>query len=568
MKFIKTFLFCLIPVIGFSQASLFNPLVNMPTHAYSVVANPGAHVPDQLLIQLYPGVNADAVQNEFETNGFPVISKVNTSRTLAVWTFTFAAGTNLELAIKTTQRFTPVRFAQYNHYVARRNTVPNDSLFSAMWSLDNTGQNGGTPDADIDAPEAWDLANSGITSTGDTLVVAVIDGGFSLAHADLHFWKNYAEIPGNGLDDDNNGYIDDYNGWNSYNSTGNITSDLHGTHVAGTVGARGNNSIGVTGVCWGVQIMPVMGSDGTEANAVESYTYVLDQRKRYNATNGAQGAFVVATNASFGVDLGQPANYPIWCAIYDSLGAAGILNAGATANQNWDIDDVGDMPTACSSNYLISVTNSTRLDLLYTYAGYGATTIDLAAPGTQINSTTPGNGYGILTGTSMSTPHVAGTIALMYAVACPQLINNYKANPDSISLLMRNYLLMGTDPIPAMNGICTSNGRLNLYGALNAVLVYGCLSSIDETNQTQPVLQNVFPNPATELVTVSLFSEEEKTLQVQICDLQGRIIETKSVSVNGNQFVQMDISQLSSGMYLIQVLTEGQILSAQRLVVK
>src|SRR5262249_49534599 len=162
------------------------------------------------------------------------------------------------------------------------------------------------------------------------------------------------------------------------------------------------------GVNWNVQLMPLKGV-GTEDQTVEAYTYVLEMRKKYNDSNGASGAFVVATNSSFGVNYGQPSDYPLWCAMYDSLGKYGILNAAATTNSNVDVDVVGDIPTACPSEYLITVTNTTAADELYP-AGYGVLTIDLGAPGASIYTTTPNNGYSTATGTSPATPHVAGAI--------------------------------------------------------------------------------------------------------------------------------------------------------------
>ncbi|MCX7744876.1 MAG: S8 family serine peptidase [Flavobacteriales bacterium] len=368
-----------------------------------------------------------------------------------------------------------VAIAQRNHVVSLRAT-PNDASFSDQWSLNNTGQSGGTVDADIDAVEAWNITTGGLTALGDTIVVAVIDGGCQINHPDLqaNIFRNYNEIPGNGVDDDNNGYIDDINGWNAYNNNGTIPSDQHGTHVSGIIGARGNNNIGVAGVNWNVKILPIAGSSGNEATVVAAYAYAAKMRKHYNQTNGAKGAFVVATNSSFGVDYGDASNFPIWCAFYDTLGAVGILSAGAGPNLNINVDTQGDIPTTCPSNFLIGVTNTTRTDTRNNGAGYGAVNIDIGAPGTQIFNTVNNSGYNNLTGTSMATPHVAGVIALMYSGACSQLISDYKQNPSAIALQMKNYLLTGVDSIPSMQGITTSNGRLNAYKALLKVQSYVC----------------------------------------------------------------------------------------------
>ena len=153
-----------------------------------------------------------------------------------------------------------VQHAQYDHYITKRQTFPDDPSFSSQWGMHNTGQSGGLEDADIDAPEAWDLTTGGVNALGDEIVVAIVDGGCLLSHSDLNdnLWINEDEIPGNGIDDDNDGYVDDINGWNAYNSNGSISSDGHGTHVAGIVGAEGNNGSMVAGVNWDVKLMIIM----------------------------------------------------------------------------------------------------------------------------------------------------------------------------------------------------------------------------------------------------------------------------------------------------------------------
>lgn len=366
---------------------------------------------------------------------------------------------------------------QLNYYVQSRATTPNDPSFNQQWGLHNTGQSGGTVDADIDAPEAWDITTGGITATGDSIVVAVVDGGFYLNHPDLkpNLFKNRQEIPNNGVDDDGNGYIDDFDGWNAYNNNGNLSSgDNHGTHVAGIIGAKGNNNAGVSGVNWNVKIMPIRGSSGTTSVVVAAYGYAAKMRKLYNQTNGAKGAFVVATNASFGVDFGNAASYPVWCSFYDTLGTLGILSMGAGPNNNTNIDTQGDIPTTCPSNYLVAVTNSTRQDVKYTYAGYGTTHMDLAAPGSSIYNTYGANSYQNLSGTSMATPMVTGVVALMYAAACEQFILDYKANPGPMALQMRTWLLGSVDVKSNFATQVASGGRLNAHKALQAVQSYDC----------------------------------------------------------------------------------------------
>ncbi|MBK8444908.1 MAG: S8 family serine peptidase [Sphingobacteriales bacterium] len=435
------------------------------------------HFSGEFLVILEKSVDVKDVCEDFRFfNGKEVDLKAGRrlARSMNIWQLYFRAESADERALLEALRLHPaVHIAQFNHHNLTSRVTPNDPQFSSQWDMNSAG------DIDIDAPEAWNITTGGTTTDGDEIVVAVVDGGFDLTHPDLtaNYWKNTDEIAGNGIDDDGNGYIDDRDGWNAYNNNGTISSDSHGTHVAGTVGARGNNSIGVTGVNWNVKIMPVMGSTSSEATAVAAYGYILDERKLYNQTNGAQGSFVVSTNASFGVDYGQPSNYPLWCAMYDSLGVAGIVSCGATANLNIDIDAQGDIPTACASDYLISVTNTTSTDAKNGGAAYGLTTIDLGAPGTSILSTLPSSSYGNLTGTSMATPHVAGAVGLIVAAACNDFIVSYKTNPGNGALALKAAILNGTDPISALNGITVTGGRLNLYGAIMELVPGGVCNS-------------------------------------------------------------------------------------------
>jgi hypothetical protein len=456
-----------------------------------------------------------------------------------------------------------VKAVQYNHYIQERVLEPNDPSYAdgTQWDMNNTGQNSGTNDADIDAPEAWELCTGGITAAGDTVVVAVVDGGFSITHQDLNFWKNYAEIPGNSIDDDNNGYVDDINGWNAYNGNGTITSSQHGTHVSGTVAAKGNNNLGVAGVNWNAKVMAIQGSSGTESIVVAAYAYAFKMRQMYNQSNGTSGAFVVATNSSFGVNNGNPSNYPIWCGMYDSLGAVGILSAGATANANYDIDVTLDMPTACPQNHLITVTNTDRNDEKANSAGYGLTTIDLGAPGSTIYSTTPNNQYANLSGTSMATPHVAGAVGLMISAACPHLLNDYKLYPDSIALLFKQFMLDHVDPVIDLQNQTVTNGRLNVFNSLVAINEY-CLLTADKTIAiAQSMISNleIQPNPAQSYLQLFYNLPASGNVIIKVIDMAGR--EVKQVSranfSEGFHSHIIDVQDLEPGIYLLQLNVEG-----------
>ncbi len=380
---------------------------------------------------------------------------------------------------------------QNNHQLSLREaaqTLPDDSLFNLQWALLNTGQAGGTPGADIDATLAWDITTGGVTALGDTLVVAIIDGGSDLNHEDLDFWKNHSEIPNNGIDDDTNGYVDDYHGWNAYNHNGTIPLHVHGVHVCGTAGAIGNNDVGISGVNWNVKTLPIAGSSSNESTVVEALSYIYVVRERYDQTNGAEGAFVVADNCSFGVDKGQPENFPIWEAMYDSLGQLGILSMGATANRNWDIDSVGDVPTGFATDYMIAVTNTTKHDIKYTNAGYGSTTIDLGAPGTIIQSLGINNTYRNSSGTSMATPHVTGAAALILAAADSKFIADYKNNPAQGALMIKDFILEGIDQLSDLEGITVTGGRLNIFNSVKLMVdIPRLTTNFDSVNQEIPL---------------------------------------------------------------------------------
>lgn len=355
-------------------------------------------------------------------------------------------------------------------YKMQLRNAPNDLDFSKIWSLNPNSK------VNINTREAWGISVGGPNKSGDQIVVAVVDGGFDMKHPDLvpNYWVNKAEVVGNKVDDDGNGYVDDINGWNAFNNSGNITTDSHGTHVAGTVGAKGNNQIGVAGINWDTQIMLVSASSGDFSVVGRGYGYALKMKKLWIESNGQRGANVVSTNSSFGVDNAncQSAQYKVWNDIYNEMGKAGILSAAATANNAVDVDVVGDVPTACDSPYIVAVTNTDSNDKLYSRAAWGSKHVDLGAPGTDIYSTLPNNRYGNNTGTSMATPHVAGAIGLMYSAASADFIAFSKKDPAAAALVVKDILLKTTDANATLAGRTQSGGRLNLGNAVKAMSQY------------------------------------------------------------------------------------------------
>jgi subtilisin family serine protease len=327
--------------------------------------------------------------------------------------------------------------------------MPDDEWFGECWGLHNTGQNGGTLDADIDAPEAWDLSIG-----SHDVVVAVADTGVDYTHPDLvaNIWMNADEIAGNGLDDDGNSYVDDVYGWNFKNEN-NDPMDMsgHGTHCSGTIGAEGNNNLGVTGVNWHVSILSVRITD--EEGEASGFCLDAAQGIRYAVDNGAR-----AINCSW------------WTSGYysrtleDAVVYArdhGVILVVAAGNDAADNDDPASnvWPANWPYDNIITVAATNRLDRLAEFSNFGLTTVDVGAPGEEIFSTIwPDKGYQLFSGTSTAAPYVVGVIALMLSL-----------NPDLSPVQVKQTLISTVDPIPDLLDKTVSGGRINAFRALQAV---------------------------------------------------------------------------------------------------
>lgn len=370
-----------------------------------------------------------------------------------------------------------VSIVDYNYKVTLRSTTPDDPNFSAQWHHVNTGQGGGTPGADIDSDLAWDITTGGTTAKGDEIVVCIIES-VDLNHNDLdpNRWINTAEIPNDSIDNDGNGYVDDYFGWNVDKNNDSTGSGNHGTSVAGMIGARGNNSLGVSGINWNVKLMVVAGhSISSQASIISAYTYPLIMRQRWNNSGGTDGAFVVVTSSSWGIDAADPSNYPLWCAFYDTLGKYGIMNIAATTNSNLNVDVAGDMPTGCPSKYMVGVGRTDFND--NPTGGYGINTIYLGAPGVNVFTTMNTNVYGNRTGTSFACPLTAGVVALAYSIPCDTFMNIVSNNPSLGADLVRQSLLSGVDKKTQLETRFITGGRLNARKTLDELMNFSCNSS-------------------------------------------------------------------------------------------
>ncbi len=451
----------------FSFALLFSQLNYSQTEQTSNSENPTSIedilIPNEVIVRLQKGGNAERIVDQMPPNYEFHIERLLSAPT-DIWLFTFNdQAVQVDQVIRGLKNLTGVFQAQVNTFVELRE-APDDPLYGNQWQHQN-----------INSEEAWDITTGGTSASGEDVVVCIIESANVMGHPDLvgNHWTNTAEVL-DGTDTDGNGYIDDINGWNVSTNNHNIGTGGHGTSVAGMIGAVGNNGVGVAGANWDVKMMVVAGYNQpfTQANIVEAYTYPLSARLLWNSTDGAEGAFVVATNASWGVDFGDPNDYPIWCGFYDDLGQAGIINCGATTNQNVNVDIVGDVPTACPSNYMVGVAATNINDI--SASGYGPNTINVAAPGTGIY-TTNNNGYGTTSGTSFASPLTAGVIGLMYSIPCDSFMTLVKDDPQGAADIVMQALYDGVDQSAHLMTRVITGGRINSKNAIDILMDAVCV---------------------------------------------------------------------------------------------
>lgn len=356
-------------------------------------------------------------------------------------------GLKVSEAVDRYDSYLGVEYAEPDFRLQPAQVSANDPDYPKLYGLNNTGQTGGTVDADIDVPEAW----SQTTGRPETLV-SVIDTGVDINHPDLanNIWTNPGEVPGNGRDDDGNGYVDDVNGWDFYNGDNTVfdagDGDEHGTHVAGTIAAEGNNDTGVTGVNWRASIMPLkfLGPNGGfTSDAIKAIDYAV-----------AEGASI-SNNSWGGGGYSQSLKDAITRA--DAAGHLFVAAAG-----NGGLDGVGDdndvtpsYPASYDNPNIISVAATDKDDELAGFSNFGERTVDLGAPGVRILSTLPGNSYGVYSGTSMATPHVTGVAALVKS-----------ENPQATDDQVKARILEAAEAKSGLQSRTVTDGRLDAARAL------------------------------------------------------------------------------------------------------
>ena len=449
-------------ILSFQKVSI----ASSKGYDFTIIPAGAEYVPGEILVRFAPkagGIQRDTTEKTqiLSSLGGGVIKhtfKIVPGLTLVK----LPSGLTVKDALKTFNRTDGILHAQPNYIYKADSTFPNDPNFAQLWGMHNTGQTSGSADADIDAPEAWDIA------TDSNIIVAVIDTGVDYNHPDLaaNMWTN-----ANG-----------YHGYDFRNNDNYPMDDCgHGTHCAGIIGARGNNGVGVTGVCWNVKIMALKfldytGSNGDTADAIACINYAVN--------NGAK----VLSNS-----WGGPYDPDLRTAI-ENAGTAGVLfiaSAGNTGIDN-DNDEYPNYPASYDCNNIISVmaTDSNDARSIWSYyssTNWGAASVDLAAPGSVILSCVP---YAVCNydvchkyyeswhGTSMAAPHVAGACALVWSV-----------NPSLSHLQVKDIILKSVDKLPSLDGLCVTEGRLNLYNALVETLKNEqILSNVDNIAEGHSVL--------------------------------------------------------------------------------
>lgn len=416
------------------------------------------YVDDQIVVKFKAGAaldpDSDLIAEEvFGSRGVRNERLTSNPRSQAIQLIHLNGMISVEDAVRRAKQDPRVEFAEPDYIVEAMDTVPNDTFFDQMWGLSNTGClfcDPNQPGPDIEATKAWDL-----TTGSDDVVAVVLDTGVDLGHEDLadNAWVNPGEIAGNGIDDDGNGFVDDVHGWSFFDNTNktfrDTGEDFHGTHVAGSIGAVGNNGKGVTGVAWHVKLMSLkfLGGPqgkGSTSNAVKGINYAIDMRNR--------GVNVRVINASWG---GGSDSTALRQAISDANNA-GILFVSAAGNSGNNIDEEPEFPAAYAPDFpnALSVAAIDSGGSLASFSNVGHHSVSLAAPGVSIWSTLPGS-YGTLSGTSMSTPYVSGIAVLLWS-----------REPQLTPAQVKQRIIDTSEPTSSVVSLVARSGRASAFNAL------------------------------------------------------------------------------------------------------
>lgn len=507
-------------------------------------AQSAAYRPGEMIVRLEGDADIKGVVAHLRNQSPSVYLKKAVAADWRIYLLGFdPVGANPAALLSAARRTGGVDVAQWNYEAIERTITPSDSLWISQRDM-----------VAINAPLAWDFATGGLTPQGDTIVVAILEKGVYINHSDLrgNMWVNWGEIPNDGKDNDGNGYADDRRGWNprySNDSLGDI--GFHGTAVTGIVGATSNNIKGVAGLNWKVKLLNIANVQ-FEDEIISAYQYVFKQRRLYNQSQGKKGAFIVSSNASFGLNDERADDHKIWCALYDSLGSVGVLTAGATTNRNIDVDIAGDMPTSCPSDYLISVTNvDARSNVKVEGAGFGRTTIDLGAVGEGTYTTRYDNKketYGNFPGTSAAAPHVAGAVALIYSFPCAEFTADAISAPATCARRVRDLIFKSAIPTATLSNTVTGS-RLDLKGATEEVR-FQCNGSSGPLS-----ILSLRPNPTADRIRLYYETPDFGEYTVRVFNMLGQLMHEETVTPPqlGRKTYEFDASDLPAGCYAISI---------------
>jgi len=461
-------------------------------------------------------------------------------------------GTEAQLALLSTYSAEDACILHYEReqMIEWRDTEPNDPRYSDQFQLERIG-----------LTQVWDQTTGGTTIDGKRICVAVIESGIQIDHPDLedNLWTNRGETPGDGIDNDGNGYVDDFYGLNVRTGDDDHPIDFHGVGVSGIIGAVGDNGEGVSGVNWDVELM-MLTRARTSIDIVEAYQYILEQRELYDHTDGAQGAYVVATNFSAGISDVFGTDFPIWCGMYDLLGDAGILSVGATTNDEDNVDETGDMPSTCQSKYLIIVSNSDELDRPDpTGSGFGLANVDIVAPGLNIVTTTRESGYqDAFSGTSAAAPHVAGAIALLHSIQCEDLSMAINTDPAAGAISVRDAIYNGVLELEDFSDRVATGGRIDVHAAF---LRLGAACDI-----IQPQFVVRVNGVLEDRLRIEYSTLSDADYDLTVWDTHGRAIHQERIASSVARLSEVNVSNAGSwpaGSYTVTISNDTETATAR-----
>jgi thermitase len=493
----------------------------------SMATPPGepAFAPGRILVKVEDKAPANAIRDTNHENGARLEEEIPHSDVSVI---DLPSGLSVAEAVERYEASPDVEYAEPD-FLLYAQGQPNDPSFSKMYNLENTGQYDGTIDSDIDAPDAWD-ATTGEPGT----TVAVIDSGVDINHPDLrnNIWTNPDEIPGNGVDDDKNNYVDDVHGWDFINNDAGVfdgSGDGHGTHVAGIIAAQGNNGVGVTGINWRAEIMPLKfmyNGKGTVSDAVKALNYAV-----------AEGAKISNNSYGWYDNCSGCFAQTLQDAILEADKSGHLFTAAAGNGFDDYLGDDNDKRPFYPANYdspnIVSVAATNQEDKLTSFSNYGAKTVDLGAPGKTILSTAPGNGYGYGEGTSMAAPHVAGAAALILS-----------QDPGLDAHTLKARLLEFVDKKTTLEGKLVSGGRLNVAKALGAVapIITG-LHPQSTIRDRSPTIKAMLHSDETELTEaqIGVYLDEHAVQDFSFDQESGRLTARPGKLANGRHMVKVTV---------------------------